>query len=414
MPDHRFYYVYVARQPILDRRGRTFGYELLYREGLENFFPEGSLPEEEASRRVLVNALFRFGIRELTYGKKAFINFTLELLRSGLVRYFRPQHLVIEILERTKNTPDLLEICQELYRKGYALALDDFDGQSPLRELLPYMKYIKIDFRALSPESRAALARELGSDFYLVAEKIETREEYEEARDLGFHFFQGFYFARPKILASREIPVFKQHYLRLLGLLQKEGDNLDEIIEVIQAEPSLTLKLLRYINSAFFGFPVKVRSVRHTAVLLGKEGLRKWGSLATLFLLAADQPPELIVQAVIRAKFMESLAEKLGFFEQMEEAFLVGLFSLLEPITDQPLFMILKELPLEEDLKKALLGEPGPFTPLLSLVENYERGVWERVHQILTELDPSLREILPVMYREAVKFAHQIFALGRK
>jgi len=414
MNDQRFYYVYVARQPILDRKGRTFAYELLYRESLENFFPEGRLPEEEASRRVLVNAFFRFGIRELTYGKKAFINFTLELLRSGLVEYFPPQNLVIEILERTDHTPDLLGICEGLYRKGYALALDDFDGESPLRDLLPYVRYVKLDFQELSPEKRAALARELGNDFYLVAEKIETREEYEEARDLGFHFFQGFYFARPKILASREIPVFKQHYLRLLGLLQKEEDNLEEIIEVIQAEPSLALKLLRYINSAFFGFPVKVRSVRHAAVLLGKDGLRKWGSLATLFLLASDQPPELIVQAVVRAKFMEFLAERLGLLEEMEEAFLVGLFSLLEAMTDQPLFMILKELPLEEEIKRALLRESSPFTPLLSLVENYERGDWEGVHRILTELDPSLREVLPVMYREAVKFAHQIFALGRR
>jgi len=411
MKDWKPQYTYVARQPILDRRGRTYGYELLYRESLENAVPL-LFSEEKASLKVLVDAFLHFGVQELTFGKRAFINFTEKLLFQGIPKYFRPNHLVIEILERIPFSTELEEVCRELYKQGYALALDDFRRESPLARLIPYVRYIKVDFRDTPPEEIISLAKELKNGHYLVAEKVETPEEFEWARELGFHLFQGFYFARPKVLSQREIPVSKKNYLHLLKLLQSPEDNLEEITEIIKVEPSLSLKLLRYINSAFFAFPQKIRSIKQAAILLGKSGLRKWGSLVTLFLLAADQPPELIIQSIARAEFMKLLSQRLGLEDQAEDAFLAGLFSLLEAITEQPLPVILQELTLEDDIRKALLGEPGLFTPLLLMVKAYEQGDWDNLQQLLAEFAPFLRKVLPEIYQEALRFAHEAFNLS--
>ncbi len=407
-----FQRVYVARQPILDRKGRTHAYELLYRENLENYFVPEDHKEDLASKRVLVHAFLHFGLENIAFGRKVFVNFTANLLRAGIPYLFSPQKLVIEILERISAPQELLPILRNLKKKGYAIALDDFRAHSPLVSLLPYADYVKIDFQATPPEEIEHLSQELEGDFWLVAEKVETQEELERARALGFKYFQGFFFARPKVLSTQEIPVVKAHYLRLIKFLYSAQDKLEEVIKVINSDPALALKLLKYINSAFFGFVSKINSIRHAAVLLGYQGLRKWASLVALHLMAADRPPELIINSMVRARFMELLAQRTGLGERSEDAFIVGLFSLLEAMLDQPMHTVLRDLPLDEEVKAALLGRPGPFTSLLEVIRAYESGQWETLKRLLPRLGLPTENSLPEIYAEALAFAHQAFTIG--
>ncbi len=407
-----FQRVYVARQPILDRKGRTHAYELLYREGLENYFVPEEDKEDLASKRVLVHTFLHFGLENIAFGRKVFVNFTANLLQAGIPYLFNPQKLVIEVLERITGPLEILPILKDLKKKGYAIALDDFREDSPLASLLSYADYVKIDFRATPPEEIERLSQELKGDFWLVAEKVETQEELEKARALGFKYFQGFFFARPKVLSTQEIPVVKAHYLRLIKFLYSARDNLEEVIEVINSDPALALKLLKYINSAFFGFVSKIHSVKHAAVLLGYQGLRKWASLVALHLMAADRPPELIINSMVRAKFMELLAPRVGLSERSDDAFIVGLFSLLEAMVDQPMHTVVSDLPLDEEVKAALVGRPSPFTSLLAVIKAYESGQWETLKRLLPQLGLPPEDSLPEIYAEALSFAHEAFAIG--
>ncbi len=406
--------LYVARQPILDWRGRTLGYELLYRDSLENLFRYEAQEEVEdkASWKVLAHAFLNFGINNLAFGKRVFINFTARLLREGVPYLLPPQKLMIEILERVENSRELMTICKKLRERGYTLVLDDFRLGSPLESLIPLVDFLKVDFKATPWEEIEAIAKQYGH-LKLIGEKIETQEEFERAHKLGYTYFQGFFFARPKIVTAREIPIFKRHYLRLMNLLHSPDIDLAELVDIINSEPSLALKLLRYINSAFFGFPQKIRSVRHAAVLLGQEGLRKWGSLISIVSLAADRPPELVILSIVRARFMEMLARECGLEDRTEDAFIVGLLSLLEAMMDQPLHMILRDLPLDKDIENALLEKESPFTPLLQVVRAYEEGRWTDLQKVVARLPLSSGDILPDIYTKALSFAHRAFALGK-
>ncbi|HFC97161.1 MAG TPA: HDOD domain-containing protein [Thermosulfurimonas dismutans] len=404
--------IFIARQPILDRKGQTYAYELLYRETPENRFILVELDEDLASRYVLVHSFLHFGLNRIAFGRRVFINFTANLLRSRVLYSFPPEKLVVELLENIEVSDSLLTVVREVREKGYYIALDDYREDSALRVFLPYADFVKIDFRDTPPEEIERLVRELGETHRLVAEKVETREEFEWAVSLGFRYFQGFYFARPQVLSSREMPVSKFHYFRLLKFLYGVGDQLEEIVQIISSDAVLSLRLLKFINSAFFGLLAKVKSVKHAAVLLGIQGLKKWASLITLHILAADRPPELVINSLVRARFMELLAERLSLREDGEEAFTVGLLSLLEAMLDQPMEEIVKDLPLEDSIKEALLDRPGPFTPLLRMVVAYERGEWAALQEEARRVGLFDDSVLPRLYSEALTFAHRVMSTG--
>ncbi|WP_068668776.1 EAL and HDOD domain-containing protein, partial [Thermosulfurimonas dismutans] len=309
---------YVARQPILDDKGRTFGYELLYRDDLENIFKCIGTEEDRASWKVLAHTFLDFGLNTLAFNKRVFINFTAKLLREGVPFLLPPHKLMIEILERIEDPNEILQACKRLKEEGYSLVLDDYRLDSPLEVLIPFVDYIKVDFRNTPWSEIEVIVDKYRTDLKLIAEKIETQEEFEKARDLNFKYFQGFFFARPKIITAKEIPVFKRHYIKLMSLLHSPDLDLNELVNIVNSEPSLALKLLRYINSAFFGFPTKIKSVKHAVLLLGLMGLKKWGSLISMVCLAEDRPSELVILAIIRARFMELLAQECGLGDRAE------------------------------------------------------------------------------------------------
>jgi c-di-GMP-related signal transduction protein len=280
--------IFVARQPILNRDQSIYGYELLFRNGLENCFSAVNL--DEATLAVIRNALLVFGSQKLTGGKKAFINFTRNLLLSEVPSYLPNDSAVIEILETVEVDQEVLAACRELKNKGYHLALDDYvwqdHDQNPLTEMV---HVVKADFQNTQPMERQVMVDFFSRmDVELLAEKIETRQEFQEAREMGFAYFQGYFFSKPEIISGKDIPGYKLSYLEILKEICRETLDFLHFQKILDRDPPLCLKMLTYLNSAFFGLRHEVTSIGHALNLLGEKEIRKWAALVTLANLGKD------------------------------------------------------------------------------------------------------------------------------
>ncbi len=377
---------FVARQPIMDSRKNIVAYELLFRSGLENFF-ESSLPDH-ASSSVLVSSFLLLGIQSLTGGRRAFVNFTEKLLEGGYATLLPPERAVIEIIEDVRPGKAVLDACRYLKQKGYMLALDDYPPDGRMAPLLPYADIVKVDWLQTQTQACRQLAEELAlKGIHLLAEKIETYEQYHQALGMGYRLFQGFFFCQPEILTGRDIPLLQTNSLLLLHEVNKEEPDLAAIERILLREPSLCYKLLRYLNSAIFYFHGPITSIRHALSLLGMQEVRKWISIITLASMGEEKPDALVVTSVIRAKFCESIARAAGQTPHCTDCFLTGLFSLIDAILDKPMETLLSELPISEEIQSALLGKESHCLPVLDLVCAYEKSDWDRVSIIAGALN---------------------------
>jgi c-di-GMP-related signal transduction protein len=385
--------IFIARQPILNKRQKVFGYELLYRADRTNFFCCTGF--DEATLAVIRNFLIVLGSVNLTGGKKAFINFTKNLLLSEVPGYLSKKTSVIEILEDIQADDKILTACRELKNNGYQLALDDFvwqgNAQNPLADVV---QFIKVDFQKTSPGDRRTIVEFFRSkDVQLLAEKIETREEFQEAREMGFAYFQGFFFSRPEIIAGKDIPGYKLNYLEILQEISRERLDFLHLQRIIERDPPLCLKMLTYLNSAYFALRTEITSIGHALNLLGEREIRKWASLAILAQLGQDQPTELMRLSMVRARFCESLAPGVGLSERQSELFLMGLFSLIDVFLGRPLPEVLEHIRLATEIKEALLGRKNAHGLVLDLVARYEKGAWEEVFPIMARLGLQETEV---------------------
>ena len=261
--------IFVARQPILDTEKKIFGYELLFRTGLENFFDQ-SMDIDFASSKTLLDTLLLFGIEELTKGKKMFLNFSKKVLLSEVALALPKDTLVIELLETIEPLPEVVEVCRKLKKSGYMLALDDFQFLPEYRPLIDLTDIIKVDFLLTKGNERRTVIQKSGSGrIAYLAEKIENRDEFKIAVDMGYSYFQGFFFCKPVILSGRDVPSYKLNLLQVLKELNQPYMDVKKIENIIIRDVSLTYKLLRFINSAAFGMLREIRSVRHALNLLG-------------------------------------------------------------------------------------------------------------------------------------------------
>ncbi len=406
--DHRNE-VFVARQPIFDRRQKVYGYELLFRPHFDS--TAAGTASSTASLRVITNSLLSFGVETLLAGARAFINFPEQLLTDERALSLPPSIAVIEILETVKAGPAVIAACRKLRAKGYVLALDDFPQQADYAELAGLVDIIKVDFRATrAAEQEAIVNYYLPRGVQMLAEKVETQEEFQRARKLGYHYFQGYFFARPVVVSRREIPGVKLTYLRILREIHQPELAFRELESVIQCDVSLASKLLRYVNSAIFGWISPVQSIRQALALLGEQEIRNWASLAALHTLAVDKPDELMRMALLRARFCELVAPWGGLAHRKADLFLMGLFSLLDAMLDRPLAEILTEIRLTGEFADTLLGisHPGqPMALIYSLVREYESGNWEAFAAAANQLHVPI-EIIPELYLNAVAWSHQI------
>ena len=366
--------VYVARQPIFDRRRRVFGYELLFRSGFENVCRAVDL--NAASGQVMQAMWLTFDLDTLIGQKRAFVNLTRDLLVTGYGRTL-PAHLtVIELLETVTPDDAVVEACRALKASGYMIALDDFVYRSGHERLLELADIVKLCFRDTDYKTQIQHVRRLGPNVKLLAEKVETREEYDQAVALGCDYFQGYFFCRPEIVSGRALSGFRLSYLRLLQAVTRPDVSLDELDNVIRSDVSIVHRLMKYLGSAHFGWRGPVHSVRQGLVLLGREHTRRWVSLVALGEIGRDKPQELLINAAVRAKFCEGLApEALG--DRESDLFLLGAFSVIDAMLDLPMAEALAHLPLADDLRAALEGRDSALRPFLELVAWYERGEWE-------------------------------------
>lgn len=398
--------VFVARQPIFDRKSELFGYELLFRSGLENQF--GGADHDQASLAVIANSFFIFGIEALIGRGRAFINFARSTLINDYAYALPKDRLIIEVLETVEPDSQVIEACERLKAAGYLIALDDFDQRKRGDQLLRLADIIKIDFLATDREQRETLVHELAPfGVSLLAEKVETREHFREARELGFSYMQGYFFARPEIQVGRRTPGFKANRLEIIRLLHEPDPDLATVEEQFKRDPALSYKLLRYLNSAAFGLRHPIRTVRRAVTYLGQAGLRAWATVIVLADLGADQPMEVVVTSVVRGRFCELIGRELGLEDEDQDLFLLGLFSLIDVLTGRTLADVLQDLPLTDNARAALLGKENCLRKILDLVRAYERARWQEAERMIAALDLG-PTVMPGAYVKAVEWGNRV------
>ena len=398
--------VFVARQPIFDRRERVYGYELLFRSSLENLCTQED--RDLAAAHVLQNAWLTFGLPTLIGSKKAFVNFTRELLVTGYGTTLPAQSTVVELLETVPPDDDVIAACQTLRAKGYLIAVDDYVHREDTEPLIRLADIVKVALRDVNPAEQVRQVRRVAGDRpLLVAERVETREEYHQAHDLGFDYFQGYFFCKPEVLSQRAITGSRLSYLRLFQAVNRPEVSLDELDRVIGTDVSLTHRFLKYLGAAVFSWRPPISTVRQGLVLLGTQPTRRWVSLIAPSEMGSDKPHELLITAAVRAKCCESLADQFGMKDRASELFLLGALSLIDAMLDQSMDDVLAQLPVTDDLKMALSGEGNELRPVLDLVESYERGNWMACRSLAVRL--GLRENkTPGLYTDAVAWANAV------
>jgi c-di-GMP-related signal transduction protein len=363
---------YVARQPIFDREQKVFGYELLFRDGLENAF---SGDTDVASRATLDRSLL-IGLDVLCDGRRAFVNCTRDTLIKGLVTLLPSTSTVVEILETVPADPDVLTACRNLKEAGYMIALDDYvadDRREPLAELADI---IKVEMQLTTEEQRAALVKRFGPwRCRMLAEKVETHGDFVQARDQGFIYFQGFFFRRPEMMSTRDMPANRLNYLKMLQEVSRPELNVTALERLIKEEASVCYRLLRYLNSAVFGFKSEIHSVRHALSILGERDVRRWVRLVAAVGAGQEKTTDLVLSALVRGRFGELLAPHVPHGES--DLFLMGLLSLIDAMLEMPMADVLERIPLDHETKAVLLGQPSALRPVFQLILAHESGEWQ-------------------------------------
>lgn len=362
--------VYVARQPIFDRNMHVYGYELLYRKSMNNFY-EGT-DDNQATFELINNAFLTMHLPKLTGGGKAFINFPKDTLLQGIPTLLPAASIVVEILERVEIDEDVVDACKKLREKGYIIALDDFIFSERYLPLLDVAHIIKVEFPAVGYDEQRRLISRYKNRIRFLAEKVETREEYQLARDIGYDYFQGYFFSKPVVMKEKAIPPFNANLIKILEILTHDDAEYWELAEVIGTDLGLTYKLLRLANSIYFGSKYNIRSIRQALVRIGLLEIKKWVYLLILTDRQVIENKELIRNCLIRAKFMELMAEKIGNDNSRFDYFLAGMFSSIDVLMNKDMADVLNEILLPDSVKEALLGQETSIKRALDIAINYE------------------------------------------
>jgi EAL and modified HD-GYP domain-containing signal transduction protein len=395
--DHAF----VGRQAILDRQLGLYAYELLFRSA--GGAGADAVGGNRATGEVLLATFAELGLQRVVGRARAFVNFTRDLLLEGGDRLpLPPSRVVIEVLEDVVVDDALVRAIRSLSRQGYTIALDDFEFDERWRPILPFADIVKLDVRALDPqgiEDHVQLLRPYGCR--LLAEKVETRNEYERLCELGFELFQGFFFSKPEIVSGKRLQANRLQTLEVLRALQDPEQSLDGIEEIVRQDVAISYKLLRFMNSAMFAFSDEITSIRRAVVHLGMENLRKIASLIALTRLE-NKPQELMRMALVRARMCELLSGERSA-DEAATFFTVGLFSALDALLDAPLEELLDELPVSGEIREALLDQAGNAGKALHCVLAYERCDFAEV-----EFGGASANELAGLYADAVEWSFDV------
>lgn len=402
-PAHRPGTQFVARQTILTVDEAVFGYELLFRNGVEDFFCN---PDVDSASRSTLNTSLVMGLDVLCDGRRAFINCTRDVLLKEYVTLLPSAQVVIEVLESVPADELVIAACRRMKQAGYMIALDDFAPKDPREILTDLADIIKVDLRAVSQADAAAMAEKYGPwRCRMLAEKVETREEFLTAKKAGFVYFQGYFFRRPELLTAHEIPANRINYVRMLKAVSEPELNVRALENLVKGEASLCYRLLRYLNSAAFGFASEIHSVRHALSILGEREVRRWIRLVATLGAGQGKTTDLVLSALVRARFCELLSPKIQHGDS--DLFLMGMLSLMDCILEMPMQQVLDNIPIDQESKMVLLGKVGRLRPFYQLMLAQESGEWQAVSDLSRQLHLEETDVAQA-YWQAMQWAREV------
>lgn len=370
---------FTARQPILDLNRTLFGYELLFRNSLENVFPD--VDPEQATSKIIENLQFNLGLNNVSADKYAFINFTEQALLNGYPKLLPKEQVVIEVLETVKPTPEVFDALVELSKMNYVLALDDFIHKSDWETIYPYCHIIKIDCREITQEelNQVVLVKRRHPHLKFLAEKVETYDDFKRYAALGFDLFQGYFFAKPEVVRNVSMSSSNSKLTSLLERVNKESFDVAAIADIFESDVSLSFKLLRYAQSPLFARAKKIDSIKQAIITLGQNELKKFVSFLIAANFGENKPTELVKLSLKRAKFCELLCELKN--KDSEGAFLAGMLSLIDAMLDADIRTLISNMPLSDSIKQALIESRGWIADTIKVCKIFEQGDWEKIEK---------------------------------
>ena len=401
--------VFFARQPILDVNNNTYGYELLYRNqpGVNQYTGDNG---DVSTADVINNAFFVDNITSVLDGKKAFVNFTGNLIERGVPKMISSDILVVELLESVIASPEIIKRCLELKKLGYILALDDYEYNDSTKALFELADIVKLDFRSSREAIERTASKCIELNKTMLAEKVETQLEVEYAKRLGCSYMQGYFFAKPLLMTHKANTPMAKTFLHILGLVYSPDPDYEEIAAVISTDVVLTIRLLRLINLMYGNSGNKISTIHQALVMLGFEKLKEWIYLVGLQRLQKDTPDELIRLALFRAKFCESVSKVVpGAYIHRKEMYLMGLMSIVAGTTDEKsINNVMKELPVTDEIKNGLIGADGLYGDVFRLVIDYEHADWNKVEEFVKKYDVDAQQ-LANEYVKCIRFMQQFY-----
>lgn len=401
--------IFVARQPVFTAKKKVFGYELLFRNSLENIFPDTD--GNKATSTVLSNTFFSFGLNKILGGKPGLINFTRDLVLQKTPLLFPKEHIIIEVLEDIEPEPAVIESLREFNQQGYKIALDDFVYDPKFDTMISLCAMIKFDLMVTPLDTLESVISDIRANHHLtlLAEKVETHHEFEQAKKMGFGLFQGYFFAKPEILSEKDISSGQITKMKLISEVNQNNLNLGKIETLIKNDLSVSFKLLKFINSAYFKRSMAIDTIKEAMTFMGIDELKKFINVVVVSDMAEHKPNELIRSSMIRARMCEQCGGLLKTHFTTEELFTIGLFSAMDAILDRPMTDILSHITFSDKIKDALLGKDKQFSQLHTLVTSFEKGQWDQKFFRLIE-GKAIMKKLPEFYRDAILLADSFFA----
>ena len=395
--------VYTARQAILNRKKNVVAYELLFRDGMSNAFPQ--IDSYAATAKLLLDSQFNQGLDKLTSGKPALINYPEKAIIDQIPTLLPNDKTMIEILECVQPNSYVQEACRQMFHKGYKLVLDDFEYCNSWEPILSMVRMIKFDLRQNSFEEIKQWLPKLEKykKLKLLAEKIETEEEFETAKDLGFHFFQGYFFCKPKVIEQNDVDNNQSVLIAMYKEVLKKHIDYNKLSSFFERDTGLAYKLLKFINSGIFPVRDPITSLKQALIYIGEENVKKFVTLIITAHFCQNKPEELTQMSIIRARFCELVAQKV-LPARADEAFIMGLFSLLDAMFDTPMEVLVPQLPITEESRDALMEKDNAMLHVLLVVRAYESASWSQMRRACAKFSIA-QDILPDIYTDAIRWA---------
>ncbi len=410
--------VYLARQPIVNRKKKTVAYEMLYRCSGENYYSP-DWDGTDTTKKLLHNIMLNFGFDYVTKGKRAFLNFTDTLLCNNTPMLLPSDRVVIELLETIQYTDEVIEQIRMLRQWGYVFALDDYIGDEVPDTVLDLVDIIKVDWMGTDHKKRQEIADSYAQEKDLLAEKIETEEEFQEALQMGFEFFQGYYFARPTLHFKKVYDISVATYIRLWEEISGSSVDLEKLSKIIELDIGATYKLLCKANTLQYFHIHRVHSIQQALMIIGLDEVRRWILLLLLNNLSDSHNEEAVQQALLRAVFAEHIAQYIAGEHQTgnlaQQAYMMGMFSIVDDESKKMLHTMMNSGPALRDIRGALSGKDEMLSDILNFIVKYEQNECPESEQEIIKFLEKYHmdsEQVAQIYLQAVCYAEEAFCVN--